>query len=417
MTQGAVAGNEARERSIVIETKYGQDSVRVTSIAPTQRLLVVAEPCIIPKGRVLRAQRAKRAVMLKTDAVIGEGEVLYPRWYGGTLGHDHYEGGLYDAIRGRAQTMLGYGARDVGVGEPQTLRLMQSSIRNLCALLADYAHLDTAERNNLCNLLGATANRLVWARNSEKVVTYNQLTRASSVRDSLGRSNPGMARARLVSSVDYLDLRIGEIRRITPRVGYYEFALIAELDRIMSILREADHVLRLWVGERGLLYGDPRRLEQSTTGMNVRLNSLAELVATISVEPFLTARNQLTREFARTSQFLRARNVAEAVDALHQALERVTLEFVRNQLETLRTEVSCAIAARKTGQSASLIEQHMEQFVRNVSVLIRHRDLRPEFRLPGSAETAIGDVLSAVRQNEWQEVKRLLSEAADQLSL
>lgn len=401
---------------VIIESRYGRDPVRVLAIAPTARLFVVAEPYTIPKGRIMRPQKGRKPVVLENDFVLHEGELFYPHWHGDSLYYDHYAGGLYDAIRGRAQTMLGYGRRDVGVGEPRALRLLQSSIRSLCALLANYARLDEEEQAAISRSVGITASKLVAVRNPEKISAQRQLLQSVSVRDSLLRPNQGAARARLVSSVDHLDLRLEEIRRITPRVGYYEFALLAERDRVLAIFKEVDQVLRLWVGERGLLYGESRQINRSRVGMAVRLNSLAKLVQTVTVEPFLGTRDRLTREFVNANQMLGVSNIPETIEALHRALERVTLEFIRSQLEILRTELSCAVTARRAAKTAHSLQSHLEQFVRNTKLLVRHQDLRPDFRLLAEARATILAAQDSFKNRDWIKAKELLADAAEHLS-
>lgn len=340
----------ANPNTIRIQTKFGSDLVRVRPIEPARHLLVVDERYVFPK----RCRPAHLRELKDSERVLEEGMILFPRRdeETGVRRYDIYREGLFDAIRGRMHTLLGYGTRDSESGEQARVRLLRSTVVDVWALLAAYGHFKEGDREELVRNLSEVRVDLRRVRNRFKKQARDRI----EVAVPFVAKNPGAARATLVATDRRLDERSREIPRIMPIIGYYELVLLNELDRVYGIFTELDSFLRTLVGPKGILREDPKKIERSRKGILARLSSVLDDVLSIRVEPFIFTRNILTIELAGAITALEgdlSRNAIDmAVTLLDRSLRSIQFRFVQRDLEDLRTELACAMAGNRVPNPA-----------------------------------------------------------------
>lgn len=287
---------------------------------------------------------------------LDEGVLLFPRRDEVThrVMHHIYREGLFDAIRGRALVMLGYGARETG-GEQGDLRVLTRSIAELLGLMATYGKLEETERQEVTDRFRVLAAHFTRVRNLAKREAREKLVAGASVRDRLGRPNPGASAARAVGAQNRLMLRAEEIREIAPWVGYYELALIAERDRLYGIFEDLGALLRNLVGPKGILYGEPRTYLRSRQGIMVQLGHAVSQLRTITVEPFIWSRDILAAELAEASRiFGSVGNTPSVRRLLDRSRRALGLRFIQREIEEVRLQLSCGIeSGRLTPDEAS----------------------------------------------------------------
>ncbi|MDP3985569.1 MAG: hypothetical protein Q8P82_02280 [bacterium] len=331
--------DEARPHSVRIITRYGEFEALVRNIPPARRLLVMSEQVSIPRtGRLLEGEVRSPAGLVELNC----GEILFPQIRHGQSRHDHFPEGIFSAIRGRARTMLGYGAREGSDGgEADEISVLGGSTAELWCLIAAYGQQSTDERAQITQALTNLSHRLDRVRDSHKLVARRQIKAGAPMVDRRQRPNPGAARARLVAGMDQLTMRLRNIQHITPKIGFLELVLIGERDRIYRIFAEVETTLANLVGERGRMR-DMAWLAKNQRGVAERLRRLGEAVRTIRVQPFMCARNALIDAFTRISDDLGGEHYATAIRRLEDSARVVASMQVLRRLEAIRLELSCA---------------------------------------------------------------------------
>lgn len=387
---------------IEVVTRYGRHEMFVRCIPPAKRLLAVARSCFLPKDGI-ESEEAEDVVSITV------GEILFPRRKKDGLRYDRYSGGLFDAIRGRAQVMLGYGVGDKTIeGEVQRLSVLQSSVREIWAMLAAYGNFSDSEKRKLTAALESAAGDLSRVRDEDKVAAKGQLAASAAVTDSLARENPGMARARLVSGLRHLDIRLEAIRQITPRVGFYELVLVNERDRIFAVFRELGTVLCNLVGRRGILRSNPAKIKRSQQGIIARLHQCSEILRTIALQPFMSARNNLIVEIEEACVLLHESLIDSARSKLTSCLAVATNALIQKRFEQIRLELSCSLASGAVPKQLSEELENFRLWAESSSVYkISGISLKSEWRL------AVAGAAQSLANEDGQTAKELLSGAAD----
>lgn len=201
----------------------------------SRKIIVVAEPCLVRAGTEFYGKALAR------DTEIEQGSILYSRWIernGQSVQIYHWSKSLYDALRAQEHTAH---------SEERAAARVRLSIETALAVVRDLVahgrHLTDQQQARLRRLLARLQVRYERARKEALQAAHAQIAAASTLRDSLGRRNYGMAAARVTKSRAHFDVRLEEITAIVPNISRFRIAVLQELARIWWFLEQCQPLL------------------------------------------------------------------------------------------------------------------------------------------------------------------------------
>lgn len=201
-------------------------------------LYVLKADFVFPKGSKTLAGKE-----LKSDIKIERGAIFVPHWknfgkFEAERRYHIFKNGLYEAIRGIAHVLFGYGIRG---GEGGELKLMQKIahrlINDICALMNKSSKRDqlTQIQQDLSELADGLKNSINEAKKEAK----EKIAKASTLKIQRGGkeiTNIPATIWRLVAAETRIQKRMDEILTIAPRLVSFEQTLSSELTRVWSVL-------------------------------------------------------------------------------------------------------------------------------------------------------------------------------------
>ncbi|HTM68395.1 MAG TPA: hypothetical protein VL426_03790 [Candidatus Binatia bacterium] len=228
----------------------------------------------------LGSQKVFIATCAACEGRAGAGAVVIPR----RDARPNVYATVYEALRSRMEIMRRYGVRGRGVSELERLASVRDDLRET------HVSLLAGETGRADGSFASAAEELKRKRNVHKAEARKK-AEAGVVRHPTSTVNRGATRARLTAIDRRLALREDEVRSIAPWIGAMETALLLEVRRCESIVRDLDRAATAMRSHELVRKGETS--ERQRRAIAARLRVLAEPLATLAVEPFLSVRNAL----------------------------------------------------------------------------------------------------------------------------
>lgn len=383
-----------------LTTKYGKDPFEVRSLSRS-RVYVVTRDRWIPAGRKTRSGRE-----LKKPTCISEGTVLTPR-----RNPDNPDGrlwlihryGIFDALRGRAHTL---GTEDMDAG---SVTISVAAAREIIGNLLDFGGLSEEEKIDLRRRFNALCQRHVDARNGAKVKAFELVLGASTVRDRLGRQNPGASAARVYAAERQFNIRLEEISGIAPRVSFVEAVLAQEIARIWRVIEMIDIARRR---EECLALANGGSRVHPRGVRYALLRAIGDL-NTLDAAPFHVFRDRVREEFATASDALEEGRYRDAVGALAPSVAALAYKFWQRKLERVLYKLSMLL------RRGALTDAECGSFVDAVERLKKDFLAIDDGALMVSKRAKVAELLdqarSAIQRRQMRKAKDFLKSASHRL--
>ena len=238
------------------------------------------------------------------DAETPEGVIVIPRR---DAARPNVYATIYDALRSRMEIMRRYGVRS-GDG---------SELERLSALRGDLAETDITLRAGAADGVDETFSSAAEALKRKRNIHKKQAAekaRAGAVRHATQTVNRGATRARLTAIDRRIALREDEVRSIAPWIGAMETALLLEVRRSETIVRDLDRTAQAM--SRHELVRKGRTSDRQRKAVAARLRHMGEPLATLVAEPFLSVRRSLTEPMLRATVAAERGTSQEFADAI-----------------------------------------------------------------------------------------------------
>lgn len=392
--------------AMLFETKYGNMEWPVRRLLDAPIYYTLGDQRI-PAGHVMRNGKP-----LKTAIRLRVGTVLAPRRnekYPRGICWQVFPYGLYEAYRACLHIRDGY--ENDNMGETHVIGLAQQDITQTLALLARYRQVGTKDRQQIDATIALWADSFKPAVNEVKQEAAEQLEGAADVIDSRGRVNPSMTMARLVAAGHRLIVRLDEIKRIDPRIGSRQIALLLEKQRVHSSLSYAYHVL-------DQVYGESKDVRHGQWQTRARWVAFVEgvhreLQGTI-IGPFKVPVDRLMTECRQVIRLISQHKIPEARQLIGRMRQALRCKKARQKLEDFIFHLEMALQHRTNNER----ETDQELVGQLQDFLSRFRTIEDNgFVVPVRevVERKLVDAHSAIIHGELAKAKELCRSAARRL--
>lgn len=313
-----------------ILTAYGPVELEVRSLEGS-RIYVVRERYVFPAGTKTRSGET-----LKEPFTVPRGAVLVPAW-------DNFEGkqperfhrvfpaGIYDALRSVLHALWGYGLRRRR-GELQILRDISDRLARDIAILTEGNAAPSRKLAEVQTDLVKIAEELGRPINHAKAEAAKKAAAAAT----LEVEHPSGKRSRNIPATRYrveavkrrVDRRFDQVRRIGPRVTFYEEVLAQAIGHIFDDLYSLRRMLQ---GER---FQIARALSPEVQRIFCRRADLAveRTLPRLDVAPFLNTAQMIRYDLGLVRK---AKGKKFALAAIDRVLAAIRLKEAQRAFETL----------------------------------------------------------------------------------
>jgi|GEM_PF-5058581 len=326
----------------------------------------------IPKDALGSIYRNKIYRLTRDLPGLGLSEGTVFLWIGDDGIYHIHEMGIDSALRACMLTVSGYGWRgDSGISEGELADLSQFAAGNwhLWHVLLDWKAMSPKEREEYRSICQDLAYKLTHVRNQHKLLAYGRTQRATSVADSLGRTNPTSRQALHAWSAKRIELRRDQVQRIAPRIDIRKAYLVEAIERNLDTVRRALATIQR-IDERLKIARAPVNL----TGIRELLKRVAGELRKTHDRPWFHAFRRTANDLEWASTRL-LRGTDFDPDAARERIQRgiqsiEQLEYYR-QLADLQLSISLGLA-RRPRHSPELV--YLLQELRAFWKLIEHVD-------------------------------------------
>ncbi len=189
------------------------------------------------------------------------------------------------------------------------------------------------EKLNLTKKIRQVIEPLLKAKNISKQEARDQFFFCLALKDSNGRVNIGVFRARSAAAFERLTDRLKGIGRIQPHIFWWQ----GELGELITTIEYFNHQAESFVGRaEDELVRTPPRIKIALALVKAAI----KLVAKVDFKPFLFTRRLTLTELWEVHNLLEKREIEKARDILRISRESLGLRLVRSRLEKLILRIS-----------------------------------------------------------------------------
>lgn len=382
-----------------VRLTYGTVLLDIERLLGTEILITLKPRIFTPKDAKNRITVVQGAILIPIRLTRVPKRVKSPFRY------QIYSHGIYEAIRGRTHTILGYGTKG-GAGELQEIDAQVETVSDIISILIRYTTLSPEEKCKLSQMLMKVTSELKRKRNEAKKEAREFLDQSVEVRDRLGRSNPSATGARVCAARERLQLRLSEIRRISPRITAFEVALMNEKNRIWRIfdqlvdnLREVEHALR----QCNLIETDQTFIRSICE----RLTSLEREVATIRVQPLVAFSRMVAKELSETRKLVELRQLDLAQKIIEKILRSIRFKRAQQHLEE-KVIFPLSMLLEKGGLSETHVQRLRKCLIYFQGRFARLDESGFRYKPKDKVQKLLAEALKALDTQDYQEVKETL---------
>lgn len=381
-------------------TKYGSLRVRVFRLMG-ERVLALANKRILGPDHLCSSGKRLDSTELIPEGVL----FLSRRSKSGRRKRDYQiYGDIYSAIRGLVQIIKNY--RDNEIGEAQKLNSAVRTAHEVVVMLMSFIEMDDDERAKLSRIIESLAHEMRYKRDEKKVRARDYFGSSVKLRDKRNRLNPPATSAKITAAGSRLELRLGDIRYITPRLNMRLVALIDEKNRCISIFNALGDFLDLLLAKH-YVFVKKRTTETQVEHIEKKLRYFQRRLKSVNVVPFLNNARLISQELGFAINLLKQGKVDEAAKELRKSRESIRFKIMQNELEEVILLLSLQMRFAKPDKAEFYDRAH------DIYLKVAELD-ETDFQVQPLAEIKdkLNKARSALRRNRYKEAKRLLKEAS-----
>lgn len=220
-----------------------------------------------------------------------------------------------------------------------------------------------------------------------------------------------MASARLTAARNRLTLRFSEIKRIDPRIGARQIALLLEKHRIERTLCDVWHDLhQIYNQTKNVRYGNWAQRGQ----WHATIQKCLYLLGGIEIGPFPVHIQRMQTDLKKTDDCLSQHQVPQVRVLIHRVMESIRCKKARRILENLILEIDLVVRYRQSISPAA--QQTINNKLLDFSKRLRAIDdtgFKKPVREP--VEQSLIQARQVLTQGHLREVKTLCRAAARRL--